>query len=195
MEAGSEIVAIPLYSGDLATGPPRQRKVPDVLLSTPAMRRPHKLPSKPKLHGVTMTAKSETVGVVEWSCALSLRVAVVDDSGVPQLTLNGMGIPAGASLFHGDYVDRLNAYIKKMDGIIEEVGGVTASCINPYEDLKRALIGQKERVTRAEAKLTDYERLISGLEALAGELESIGVQGGTSWSAAQRIRTLMGTEA
>jgi hypothetical protein len=45
------------------------------------------------------------------------------------------------------------AYVKKMDGIIEEVGGVTASCINPYEDLKRALLGQKARAEAAEREL------------------------------------------
>jgi hypothetical protein len=49
-------------------------------------------------------------------------------------------------------VEGLRAYVKKMDGIIEEVGGVTASCINPYEDLKRAMIGQKERAQAAEAR-------------------------------------------
>jgi hypothetical protein len=52
-------------------------------------------------------------------------------------------------------VKELNTYIKKLDGIIEEVGGVTMSCINPYEDLKRALIYQKERAEKAEAELIE----------------------------------------
>lgn len=40
-------------------------------------------------------------------------------------------------------LDRSEAYCRKMDGILEEVGGVTVSCINPYEDLKRALLSLK----------------------------------------------------
>ena len=35
------------------------------------------------------------------------------------------------------------AYTRKMDGILEEVGGVAVSCINPYEDLKRSLLSLK----------------------------------------------------
>lgn len=44
--------------------------------------------------------------------------------------------------------ESLRAYVNKMDGILEEVGGVTVSCINPYEDLKRALLAQKAEVER-----------------------------------------------
>lgn len=40
-------------------------------------------------------------------------------------------------------LDKSEAYIRKMDGILEEVGGVTVSCINPYEDLKRTLLSLK----------------------------------------------------
>lgn len=40
-------------------------------------------------------------------------------------------------------LDKSEAYCRKMDGILEEVGGVTVSCINPYEDLKRALLSLK----------------------------------------------------
>jgi hypothetical protein len=36
-------------------------------------------------------------------------------------------------------LEKSEAYCRKMDGIIEEVGGVTVSCINPYDDLKRAI--------------------------------------------------------
>ena len=115
-----------------------------------------------------MTAKeSKAVG---WSCALSLRVAVIDENGVPQLSLNGSGIPSGVSLFHEDHVHTLNAFIKKMDGIIEEVGGVTASCINPYEDLKRALIGQKERAIKAESALHAAEAELGELRRRVGDL-------------------------
>lgn len=126
-----------------------------------------------------MTAKESKA--VAWSCALSLRVAVIDENGVPQLSLNGSGIPSGVSLFHEDHVHTLNAFIKKMDGIIEEVGGVTASCINPYEDLKRALIGQKERAIKAESALhaAEAESALKDAQenedieyALRGEAES-----------------------
>jgi len=60
-----------------------------------------------------------------------------------------------------------SAYIKKMDGIIEEVGGVTASCINPYEDLKRALQGQKQRAEAAESELASVRGDAGRLELLA----------------------------
>jgi hypothetical protein len=40
-------------------------------------------------------------------------------------------------------LDKSEAYCRKMDGILEEVGGVTVSCINPYEDLKRAMLALK----------------------------------------------------
>ena len=50
-------------------------------------------------------------------------------------------------------IDSHEAYIKKLDGLIEEVGGITVSCINPYEDLKRALIALKTRANEAEAKV------------------------------------------
>ena len=39
--------------------------------------------------------------------------------------------------------DRESAYVKKMDGLLEEIG-VAVSCINPYEDLRRALLQLKE---------------------------------------------------
>ncbi len=51
-----------------------------------------------------------------------------------------------------DQLATREAYIKKLDGLIEEVGGITVSCINPYEDLKRALVALKtQRDTMATA--------------------------------------------
>lgn len=44
-------------------------------------------------------------------------------------------------------------YIRKMDGIIEEVGGITVSCINPYMDLKLALIALKEKAQKADEQV------------------------------------------
>lgn len=116
-----------------------------------------------------MTARPDEV--VAWSCALGIRVAVIDDDGEPKLTFNGSGIPPGVSLFHQDHVQKLNDYIKKMDGIIEEVGGVTASCINPYEDLKRALTTQKDRAINAEAALQSANARLAAVLALADEWE------------------------
>lgn len=40
-------------------------------------------------------------------------------------------------------IDTKEAYIKKLDGLLEEIGDITVSCINPYEDLKRALVALK----------------------------------------------------
>ena len=48
------------------------------------------------------------------------------------------------------------AYIKKLDGLIEEVGGCTFSCINPYEDLKRALTGLKKQRDDADDLLAEH---------------------------------------
>jgi chromosome segregation ATPase len=45
-------------------------------------------------------------------------------------------------------LEKERAFVKKLDGIIEEVGGVTASCLNPYEDLKNALQAQKDKAER-----------------------------------------------
>jgi len=48
-------------------------------------------------------------------------------------------------------LEKSEAYCRKMDGILEEVGGVTVSCINPYEDLKRAMLALKERAETVRA--------------------------------------------
>lgn len=124
-----------------------------------------------------MTARPDEV--VAWQCALGIRVAVIDDEGEPKLTFNGSGIPPGVSLFHQDHVQKLNDYVKKMDGIIEEVGGVTASCINPYEDLKRALITQKERAISAEAALQSANARLAAITQAITDPENQPSQWGT----------------
>jgi len=71
-----------------------------------------------------------------------------------------------------DSRDKDRAFIKKLDGIIEEVGGVTASCINPYEDLKNALIGQKVRAEKAEAQRDALQAQVDAVRALADKYKS-----------------------
>ncbi len=84
-------------------------------------------------------------------------------------------------------IARLNAYIKKIDGLIEEVGGCTFSCINPYEDLKASLVGLKTRVTELERQLAeageDKARLLRAVFA-----HEPGVCDALKFSAEQRAK-------
>jgi uncharacterized coiled-coil protein SlyX len=69
-------------------------------------------------------------------------------------------------------VDKLNAYIKKMDGILEEVGGITVSCINPYEDLKCSLTALKSERDDLRARLGESETYAAKQEKLAIEFST-----------------------
>src|SRR5574343_1191719 len=54
-------------------------------------------------------------------------------------------------------IAKKDAEFKQLDGVLEEVGGVAVSCINPAEDLRRALVNLKERAQSAES-LALYHR-------------------------------------
>ena len=56
-------------------------------------------------------ADSRVVGTY----APGLRVAVIDDAGVPQLSLNGVGIAAGVSLFHEDDVSKAKSLLAEAE--------------------------------------------------------------------------------
>ena len=59
-------------------------------------------------------------------------------------------------------------YIEKMDAVIDDLN-IAKSCINPLEDLKRAILALKERAEKAEAQLAEYKRLSESSESLGGE--------------------------
>ena len=52
---------------------------------------------------------------------------------------------------------RAEDYIEKMDAVIDDLN-IAKSCINPLEDLTRAITAVKERAEKAEAKLADAAR-------------------------------------
>ena len=60
------------------------------------------------------------------------------------------------------------AYCSKLDGILEEVGDVTVSCINPYEDIKRALAAQKAELALLRTESQEQARLLG----MSGEREA-----------------------
>ncbi len=66
-------------------------------------------------------------------------------------------------------------YIKKLDGIIEEVGGVSASCIDPYEDIKNALQGQKDLAQRYFTEIHTLREAQRPLQKKVSELEMNGL--------------------
>lgn len=90
-------------------------------------------------------------------------------------------------------LDREREFIRKLDGIIEEVGGVTASCINPYEDLKRALIGQKQRAESAESKLASVRALADELNTFRFHFMQGTAQTATLDDMIERLRALTET--
>lgn len=53
-------------------------------------------------------------------------------------------------------------YIEKMDAVIDDCG-IAKSCINPLEDLKRAVTALKERAEKAEAAL-DNVRIVNEIK-------------------------------
>lgn len=87
--------------------------------------------------------------------------------------------------------DKTKLYLKKIDGIIEEVGGVTASCINPYEDMKRALIGQKERAERAETALKQGKAIPENWKSFVREISQCSGKMLEGNSIAARADTLL----
>ena len=68
-------------------------------------------------------------------------------------------------------LEKERQYIKKLDGIIEEVGGVTVSCLNPYEDLKNTIIKLKARAEAAEKELEESKAKVEKFAAKVQELE------------------------
>ena len=63
---------------------------------------------------------------------------------------------------------RAEDYIRQMDAVIDDLK-CAKSCINPLEDLKRAITALKERAEKAEAQLAEYKRLSESGESLGGE--------------------------
>lgn len=80
------------------------------------------------------------------------------------------------------------AYIKKLDGIIEEVGGVTVSCINTYEDLKRTIIALKKRAEEAEATVAARAGTCSTYEEALAECHRLLHERRRSTTEPKRVR-------
>jgi hypothetical protein len=103
---------------------------------------------------------------------------VIGDKLVPQSALDalrGEVVSTNARCIElGERIARLAdlrandaAYIKKLDGIIEETGVRPVSCINPYEDLKAVVLALKKRAAEADAAERRVEELEAVLRPLA----------------------------
>lgn len=64
------------------------------------------------------------------------------------------------------------AYIKKLDGIIEETGVRPVSCINPYEDLKAVVLALKKRADEADAAERRVGECLTFIDGIRDELHN-----------------------
>lgn len=69
-------------------------------------------------------------------------------------------------------IENLNAYIKKMDGLVEELGLPVASCINPYEDLKRSLTALLKERNDAISEASVRSDEAAGLQGICDDLRA-----------------------